>query len=79
MLPQVEKELKQSFEAVKISEIAQGKNHLTFNIAVDVVTQFLRNEIAFLEELQNNNQVLTILNLEQKMESSNQTANGNNT
>ncbi len=69
MLPQVEKELKQSFEAVKISEIAQGKNHLTFNIAVDVVTQFLRNEIAFLEELQSTNQVLTILNLEQKMES----------
>ena len=68
MLLLVENYLKDSFEEVKISEISQGKNHLTFNIAIDVVTQFLRNEIAFLEERKSENKVLTVLSLENKIE-----------
>ncbi|MCX6180857.1 MAG: PD-(D/E)XK nuclease family protein [Bacteroidetes bacterium] len=68
MLSLVESYLKESFEEVKISEIAQGKNHLTFNIAVDVVTQFLRNEITFIEERKSENKYLTIVSLEQKIE-----------
>ncbi|MFM7024173.1 MAG: PD-(D/E)XK nuclease family protein [Flavobacteriales bacterium] len=68
MLLLVEPYLKTSFEEVKISEISQGKNHLTFNIAVDVIIQFLRNEISYLEELAIENQVLTIVSLESKIE-----------
>ncbi len=68
MLPQVDSLLEKAFQAQEINELQVGKNHLTYNVASDVIKQFLSNEISSLKELDARNQSLTILKLEYKME-----------
>ena len=69
MLPQVDSLLEKAFQAQEINELNIGKNHLTYNVAIDVIKQFLQNEISTLKELEIGNQSLTILKLEYQMES----------
>jgi ATP-dependent helicase/nuclease subunit B len=68
MLPQVDSLLEKAFQAQEINELQVGKNHLTYNVAGDVIKQFLQNEITTLKELELSSQSLTILKLEYKME-----------
>lgn len=69
MLPQVDSLLEKAFQEQEINELNIGKNHLTYNVAIDVIKQFLQNEISTLKELEIGNQSLTILKLEYQMES----------
>jgi len=68
MLPQVNNLLEQAFQKQEITELHSGKNHLTYNVAADVIKQFLQNEITLIKDLELQKKTLTILQLEQKME-----------
>lgn len=68
MLPKVDDLLVKAFKDQEINELQVGKNHLTYNVATDVIKQFLQNEIDLLNELTTRNESLTILKIEYKME-----------
>ncbi len=68
MQPKTQSLLIEAFEKENISEINTGKNHLFYNVAIDVIDQFLKNEIAFIEDLTVQNQTLSIISLEESVE-----------
>ena len=69
MLKEAESIIKQAFLNAKFSidEINFGKNHLIFKVAIKLISNFIHQEIKYIDDLKKDNNILTLMVLEKDM------------